>query len=107
MDERASTLRLGVAVRHRAAHAADQARAAGTCGHPGARFCTTLAPEAGAWCVACGAAHIGDLLTTPWCLLCDAYARPGLTAARSDRLEVLIRACDPCLTRDTTPEGTP
>ncbi|MET7738374.1 hypothetical protein ABZT02_44970 [Streptomyces sp. NPDC005402] len=106
-DDRAHPVLLGLAVRLRAVEVADQARAVGSCGHPGARFCSALAPEAGAWCVACGAAHMGDLLVSPWCVMCDDFARPGLTAARAERLEVLVRVCGHCLTRDDTPEPTP
>ncbi|MEV5156608.1 hypothetical protein AB0K81_32535 [Streptomyces werraensis] len=104
-DDRAFPVLLGMAVRRRAVQAADQARAVGSCGHPGARFCSALEPTAGTWCVACGAAVVGDLLVSPWCCLCDDFARPGLTAARAESLEVLPRACDRCLTRDNDQEA--
>jgi hypothetical protein len=99
-DGRVTLVALGTAVRLRAVKVADEARAAGSCGHPGARFSSGLDPGAGRWCVACGAAHIGDLLTHPWCALCPEFARPGLTSARSESLEVLLRVCDRCLTLD-------
>lgn len=99
-DDAAYAVRLGLAVRHHAVDVADQARAVGSCGHPGARFCSALEPSAGTWCVACGAAPMGDLLVSPWCGMCDDFARPGLTAARAAALEVLLRVCDRCLTRD-------
>ncbi|RZB18385.1 hypothetical protein StrepF001_15000 [Streptomyces sp. F001] len=101
-DDRAYAVLLGTAVRRFAVSVADQARAAGSCGHPGALYASALAPEAGHWCAACGAAHMGDLLTMPWCCMCDGdtFARPGITAARAVRLEILLRLCDRCLTRD-------
>lgn len=105
LRDRQFTVTLGLAVRRRADAVAHQARAVGSCGHPGARFCSALEPGAGTWCVACGAAPLGDLLVSPWCLLCDGFARPGLTAARADSLGVLLRVCDRCLIRnDDDPE---
>lgn len=100
--DRAYPVLLGTAVRRYADTLAHQAEAAGSCPHPGARFVTALDPAAGHWCAACGAAHMGDLLVSPWCCACDGdtFARPGITAARVGRLEILLRICDGCLVRD-------
>ncbi|WP_329326682.1 hypothetical protein [Streptomyces sp. NBC_01689] len=100
--ESVRTVLLGLAVRVRAVEAATRALAAGSCGHSGAIYTTAAAPSAGAWCVDCGHRHIGDLLLTPWCLLCDDLARPGITQAHADGTQVLLRVCDRCLTADIT-----
>lgn len=102
-DDRMTLVSLGAAVRSVAVQAADAARAAGSCGHPGAVFVSALDPAAGIWCVGCGHRPMGDALLSPWCCLpeCAEMARPGLIAARADgRLEVLLRACARCLVRD-------
>ncbi|MCX4525261.1 hypothetical protein OG982_06080 [Streptomyces sp. NBC_01551] len=99
--ERIWTVILGAAVRERAVQAAAEARTAGCCGHVGAIYVSAAAPSAGTWCVDCGHRPLGDLLLTPWCLLCDGIARPGITQARAGGLEILLRTCDHCLTADS------
>ncbi|MFC8013205.1 hypothetical protein [Streptomyces cinereoruber] len=103
MDERAFPVVLGRAAREWGAATAALAMESGQCRHPGARFVSGGDPAAGRWCVSCGARPLGDLLLTPWCSLCDATARPGLTALRAGPVEVLARLCDPCLTSNTPP----
>lgn len=102
-DDRMTLVPLGTAVRRLAVQAADTARAAGSCPHAGALFVSAADPSAGIWCVSCGHRPLGDVLLTPWCVFpeCSELARPGVVAARADgRLEVLVRACLDCLTRD-------
>lgn len=102
-DDRLEFVPLGTAVRRYAVQAADAARAAGSCNHPGAVFVSALDPSAGVWCVACGHRPMGDALLSPWCCFptCAEMARPGVVVARADgHLEVLIRACPRCLVRD-------
>ncbi|MCG6496627.1 hypothetical protein [Kitasatospora sp. A2-31] len=102
MDERITVVYLGRAIRTHAVQVAEEARASGGCGHVGAVYASAAAPDSGAWCVGCGHRPLADLLLTPWCLLpgCDDMARPGITQARADGLEVLVRACTSCLTRN-------
>ncbi|MFE5773695.1 hypothetical protein ACFQ7O_35675 [Streptomyces sp. NPDC056485] len=99
--ERVWAVVLGCAVRERAVRAAVQARAAGSCGHPGPLLASAADPSAGTRCADCAHGLVEDLLLRPGCLLCDGWARPGIVQARADRLEILLRTCDPCLTTDS------